>query len=142
MRNAIAEILFKNQCPSLFEQFGMIKPRLRAIVFEAGWFLWQTSSQLLVVTHICRTAVQQTEIYGHLPEYQEKPWRSPHEFGNALDGTVDATIDTLNGLVNYINKHFVYDVKRLEKKTLLLHDVKREDGSSRGQHLHFQIWEG
>ena len=119
-----------------------MKPKLRGIVFEAGWFLWQTTAQLLVVTHVIRTASQHTEIYGQLPEYQEKPWRSPHEFGNALDGTVDATIDTLNSLVHYINKHFIYDAKRLEKKTLLLHEVFKANGESRGQHLHFQVWEG
>lgn len=142
MKNAVAEILFKDQCPSLFEQFGRMKPRLRATAFEAAWFLLSTSGQLLLITHILRLHKEQDEIYGHLPEYQAEPWRSPHEFFNAWDGSVACTIDTKHALVTHINNHFVYDVKRPTKKTMLLHEVKKADGTSRGEHLHAQIWEG
>jgi len=91
-----------------------------------------------VVTMILRTDVEQDAIYKGKThrdgrKYDEKPWKSPHQFWHGVDlRSRDLALNEIKQLTDYINQK--YNKLNHYKTTADCHDV------GVGEHLHVQFW--
>ena len=123
------------------EQFVLIRPRLRGILFDLAFFVSRKYDHILTVTDLLRTQAEQDDIYLNHSDpkvrqkYQDGPWPSVHQFGRGADVRTDFSERCLKEVLEYLNKSYTYDPARPDKKTALVHDV------GKGRHIHIQVYE-
>lgn len=49
------------------------------------------------------------------------------------------SLNDINFIVDKINKYFIYDPSRPQKKCCIHHEIKDKNGKSLGWHFHFQV---
>jgi len=89
----MSSIKAKNDSPRLRQELKDLKsknPELDRLLQELLEHVSQTSGKDIVVTMILRTHSEQDAIYGGRTNskgrrYDERPWKSPHQFWQALD---------------------------------------------------------
>ena len=82
---------------------------------------------------VLRTQEEQDSIYGNNSNYQNKPWKSVHQFWRGVDlRNNDMKPGMADDLAEVLNK-IPYDESRPEKKSCIVHDV------GRGDHIHIQV---
>ena len=110
-----------------------LSAKLRDMVELGERFTKHQFNKELTITEIFRTQESQDEIYGNNPKYQEKPWKSVHQYWRGIDLRVwDFTEHEIEKLTTFFNC-FEYDPNRPEKKTCLVHNV------GAGLHYHLQV---
>jgi hypothetical protein len=133
-------IRFKEQRQA--EQFVLIDPRLRGLLFDIAFFAGRRYGHILTVTGLLRTRAEQDEIYrNHIDPkkraaYKRAPWPSVHQFGRGADVRIDFPVMWLKELMEYVNRRYPYDPARPELLTALVHNA----GS--GEHIHLQVMDG
>lgn len=106
-----------------------IHPALYAVVLTAARWYYQRTGRPAVLTHLLRTEGEQRRIYPDRAGY-----RSPHEFGRAVDMRTAGLEPSVAGeWEDWINRTFPYSGKA-GANTALLHQV-----GGLGKHLHIQI---
>jgi len=108
---------------------GFVHPALYVVVLAAARWHYLRIGQPAVVTHLLRTAEEQRTIYPG-----SSAFRSPHEFGRAVDlRTADLSDQDAREWEAWVNQAFSYQ-GREGLTTALLHHV-----GDRGEHLHLQV---
>ena len=86
----------------------------------------------IIITDLIRHQDEQNHIYRNNVKFQQKPWKSTHQFGRAADIRSSIyTTDEIEKMVSFANM-VTYDTSRPNKNTCLAHTV----GS--GFHIHSQ----
>ena len=128
-----SKLKFKTQHQA--EQFVLIKPKLRGILLDLAFFVARKYDLILTITELYRTQEEQNHIYANNPKYQKEPWKSVHQYWRGADVRVDFSPNTLVAILKYLNSNYIYDPKRPQKPTAIVHNV------GRGNHIHIQVWE-
>jgi len=102
----------------------------------APWILTMFGKDL-VITMIYRTDAEQDSIYNGKSnsrgrKYDEKPWKSPHQFYHAIDlRSKTFSENEIESIVSYINRK--YQPSNYYKSTAFCHNV------GLGDHFHLQF---
>jgi len=133
-------ILYKNESPRLAKEFKLLETEnknLRDLVFDLANYTLTNFNKSITLTMVIRTQREQDEIYAgkehHGRKYDEKPWKSPHQFGQA----VDIRSRTFSGeeiklIEDYLNAK--YNMTNYYKWTAKNHNV------GLGDHFHIQYY--
>lgn len=129
------QILYKNDTDRLKEEHIELKernPDLYDIIDDVCDWAWVYCKKDIVITMIYRTDAEQDSIYKDDPKYQQKKFKSPHQFYHAVD-LRSSTFDTeqIQKLVDYLNEQ--YNGTNYYKWTAKCHDV------GLGDHFHIQF---
>lgn len=109
---------------------------LKDLIIDVSKYTMDNFGKGIVITMIYRTKEEQDDIYAGTErrgrKYDEKPWKSPHQFYHAVDlRSRSFTPQEINQLVDYINAKYNQD--NYYKFTAKCHNV------GRGDHFHIQF---
>ncbi|MBA7544848.1 hypothetical protein ES705_37209 [subsurface metagenome] len=116
----------------LRDEFWLLKPKAKLLMCSVNWTSYLLFGKPIIITEI---------IY--------RGGTGVHADGRAFDiRTKDYYVgDEAENLKDTVNRHWVYDPKRANKKTCVRHKVKKEDTGKYEipefvpeDHLHFQVW--
>lgn len=128
--------LFKDDSDRLKMEYDQLKDKnieLYNIINDLAIFMQTKLNASLVLTMIYRTDEEQAEIYKNDPKFQEKPFKSPHQFLQAFDTrTLNLNPNQITTIVNYLNNK--YNSDNYYKFTCLYHEIPPH-----GKHLHTQF---
>ena len=123
-------MLFKKK--KLQDEFWLLKPKAKTLMCFADWTSYLLFGKPIIVTEILYQGGTGVHADHRAFDIRTK------------DYYTDDQIDNLKGVVN---RHYVYDPRRPEKKTCVRHKVKKENISKYKipefvpeDHLHFQVW--
>jgi hypothetical protein len=130
-----SNIEFKNDSNRLKEEMEELKIRnkpLYNILLDCGEFCDRYFNKKTIVTMIYRTDEEQDSIYKNDPKYQQRKFKSPHQFYHAFD-LRSSHLDTIQieKLVKHLND--LYNKDNYYKWTAKDHDV------GLGNHFHVQF---
>lgn len=130
------ELDFKNNSERLKKEWNLLfqkNEHLWDLIIDAHVYCYQQFGKYIVVTMIDRTQAEQDEIYKDDPKYNEKPYKSPHQFFHAVD-LRSSTFETheIEQLVNYLNTK--YNSTNYYKWTAKCHAV-----INGAEHFHIQF---
>lgn len=128
-------ILFKEgEITRLQREFDQLSSRnkdLLEIAVDIAYYCVQNKYPDLVITMIFREEEEQDRIYRNNARYQQKKFKSPHQFWHALDiRSRTFTIEQIDKLVNYLN--LKYNSSNHYRWTAKCHNV------GLGDHFHIQ----
>jgi hypothetical protein len=125
-------IYFKNSSQRLQDEFIELEERnkpLHQLIVDTCAYCKAEFNKDITITMIYRTDKEQDEIYKDNLKYQQKKFKSPHQFFHAVDlRSSTFTRPEIDKLVNYLNN--VYNKDNYYKFTALCHDV------GIGEHFH------
>jgi hypothetical protein len=119
-------LIFKDKV--IEDQWWQIHPKLRLVLCDAEWFV-RKRGVLPVCTCLLRTEEEQAALY---EAGQAASKSSVHCDGRGADWRMVTPSIVAMDLRDYINRKYVYDFARPDKKTLLIH-------GGTANHLHFQV---
>lgn len=128
----------KERLESELGQLQSKNPELHTMLMDLVQFVHDEFQKDVVLTMILRTQAEQDEIYGGTVNsagrsYDEKPWRSPHQFWHAMDlRSWIYTEEELQKMVDWINR-WGKEHGNYYKWTAKVHDV------GKGMHFHVQF---
>ena len=126
------EVQYKDPTRHLveIEQLKVDNPGLMYVLEFIRNFSQNTYNKEVTVTMILRTEAEQDHLYRNSTKYKAKKFRSPHQFGQAIDlRSKTFTIQEIDALVNATNNTF--NSTNAYKPTAMYHDI--------GSGLHFHI---
>jgi hypothetical protein len=106
----IPEIQMKNDSKRLHDEWENLQSEnndLWEIGEDINTFTYKNFKKTVVITMILRTQKEQDEIYNNDPKYQQKPFKSPHQFAQALD--IRSKIfaeDEIKKIESYVNEKY------------------------------------
>jgi len=136
-------VCFKNDSARLKREYNDLEDSnkgLYDLLTDLAKFCKDSYNKDVVLTMILRTKEEQDNIYKGTKnskgvKYDDKPWKSPHQFSHALDiRSKTYTKNEIKAIEEYLNDK--YNSKNFYKWTALCHDV------GQGDHFHIQFVEG
>lgn len=77
------------------------------LIFDLAEYLKETYKKELIITMIDRTQAEQDEIYKDDKKYKEKPFKSPHQFWQAVDiRSKIYTPEEIKAIEKYLNDKY------------------------------------
>jgi len=77
------------------------------LIQDVAKYIQDNFKKTLVITMVDRTNAEQAEIYKDDPKYKTKPFKSPHQFAQAVDiRSKIFTADEIKKIENYINNKY------------------------------------
>lgn len=141
------DVKFKNDSERLQYEWEELREKnyiLVEIVEKIADFTGHTLGKDVMITMIGRTNDEQDNIYAGTTRsdgrsYDEKPWKSPHQFDHAVDiRSRTFTKEESEYIEQFINSE--YDTENYYRWTAKNHTVYKEDGTSLGAHFHIQYY--
>lgn len=127
----------KNDNPRLIKEFIKLRTEnrhLAALLIDLYHYVDQIFEKDTIMTMIYRTQDEQDRIYAHSARYRQNPWKSPHQFWQAVDiRSFIFTTEEILHLVDYLNNK--YNSSNYYKWTAKYHQV-----GNGGYHFHIQYY--
>lgn len=130
-------IKFKNESERLEKEWVELDERnvpLKGLIKHVGEYTQNKFNKEIVITMIYRTDDEQESIYQDNERYKAKPFKSPHQFYQAVDlRSRTFTEEEIEDLVEIINS--TYNMPNYYNWTAKCHNV------GKGDHFHIQFYE-
>jgi len=115
-----------------FNYDAVLEDKLKKIVYILSLYCEVEFNKDITITHIYRTEMEQNDIYHKSEKYQNKPWKSVHQFGRG----VDVRSHNFNKIEIEKIKSFINGITYREGSatlTCIHHDI------GLGEHFHLQV---
>jgi hypothetical protein len=126
----------KNNSPRLkkeLKQLEVNNPELHALIIDLYKWISDKFGKDTIITMIYRTQAEQDRLYRYSQKYQEKKFKSPHQFWHAIDlRTWIYTEEEIDQIVQYLNDK--YNSRNYYSWTAKAHAIK---GNARHFHIQF-----
>lgn len=108
--------------------------KLHDLILDLQEFVYDRFNKELTITMIYRTQAEQDRIYANDPRYQERPFKSPHQFWHALDlRSFIFTADEIGQIEKFLNDK--YEGRNHYQWTAKHYNM------GLGDHFHIQLYE-
>ena len=127
----------KNDSDRIKSEFSSLRKEnkpLARLIIDLYRYVDKQHKKDVVMTMIFRKQSEQDSIYRDNPKYKKKPWKSPHQFWQAVD--IRSKIfndDEIKDIENYLNSK--YNSSNYYKWTAKCHKV-----SGGAYHFHIQYY--